>query len=540
MANQTYRANLANDNFPLLSRFKGQTVIVGKTDQDYELDVNNQQKLQKEKEIPQAYYLENVMPTGQGFQSIGYTNRLAAFAGKTDFNDSFILRDVNEKKVIFSPAKGMNYVYDATTGVWASVSPIAANTGMVTTAFLSGITYVFYAKTGCFQYDPATMTFLPVVLTGIIATSIIGICAAQGFLIVWDEYTVYRGQLAAPTNFTPDFTLGSGSDRPQDAKGKIVACLQLPGGFIIYTTNNAVGATFNVNLRQPFTYAEVTGSAGISNITQVSYHDSLGHHYAWTGSGLLKVNKTAAVNIFPEVTDFLTCKIYEEWNAATLAFVETRLTTAVDIKITVTGARFLVISYGINPGAYTYALVYDIAFKRWGKLKINHVCCLEYITPNLVGDIFYTSLKELSYSDLGETTYADLALGLVTDPKAKENLGFMQSDGTVVTVNFDLNHTNDSGLLVLGKYQYVRNSFLVIDEVEVENVNSEVTNFTCLLISSLNGKTATYTKNLYLLEATDLFRRFASETTGLNHSTIFQGTFHICSLKLKFHLDGKE
>lgn len=533
-----YSASLSSDNFPFLSQFKGPTVVLGQYDQNYELSIN-QTRLQKEKQVPEAYYLENIMPSGQGWATTGFTPRVTGLLGATDFDQGLILRDSDQNRVVFSPAKGKNYIFDANNSIWKSIGAIPLNNGMVTSAWLSGVTYVFYENTGCFTYDKDTMTFSPVAFDGIDVTKLKGLTAAQGFLIVWDDLTVYRSQLGSPTEFAPDFTLGSGSEEPQDAKGKILFCLQIPGGYIIYTTANAVGASFNINQRQPFTYKEIAGSAGVTDINQVSYHDSLGTHYAWTTSGLLKLNKDVAINVFPELSDFLAGKIYEEWDPINKALVTTKTSNSLAIKVTVVGARFLIISYGIVAGQFTMAVIYDLAFKRWGKVKINHVHCLEYLAPTISGDVFYINLGEMFYSDLGDLTYADLAEGLFTDPQAKENIGFLQADGTIVTINFDLTQQNCNGVLLLGKYQFRRNSFLVIDDIMIQNVDQANTDFDVLLLSSLNGQTIDYTTEPYLSESDDLYRRYLSEISARNHGIALIGTFHAISMELLMHEDGK-
>src|SRR4051812_43642775 len=114
MAQIQTRANITNDDIPLLSAYRGQTVIVGKFDQDYLFDTNpnNVQRLQRDKEIADAYYAHNVMPTGQGYKTVGFIEKIQSFVGKTDFNKAYILRDPAENKSIFVPAGGKNYIFD--------------------------------------------------------------------------------------------------------------------------------------------------------------------------------------------------------------------------------------------------------------------------------------------------------------------------------------------------------------------------------------------------------------------------------------------
>src|SRR5258708_7205524 len=514
MAQVVYRGNLANDDFPLLSAFKGQTVIVGRIDQDYELDVKSTQKLQREKQIPQLYYCHNVIPTGHGYQSIGFNAKIAPIA-QVDFNDGFVLRDMSENKFLYSPAGGKNYVVDQNVGNWVSRNPIAAEGLLVTVSYLNGETYIFYQKVGCFRYDRATTSMVPVVLTGLVVANINGICAAQGFLVAWDDNnTVYRSQAANPLNFTPDPSLGSGSGIPQDIRGKIVVILPIAGGYLVYTTANVVAGVFQQNIRYPFIYREVSGSAGIKSPNHVSWQDNLGDHYAWTTIGLQQLDKSKSTAVFPDVSDFLTIKIFEDYDTATDIFTVTQLGNQLDLHVTTIGARFVVISYGVAAGIYTHALLFDLALKRWGKIKFTHVDCFSYGNPNLVGVTTFETPKDI--------------------------VAFLQNDGTIKTVNFDLVHTNDSGVIVLGKFQFVRERWLELEMIEFENID-QAYNFSIRILQSYDGKNIDkVTKDPTILKSTGQFRRWGTHgVVGKNISIVGVGTFHLTTDILTFTVGGK-
>jgi len=543
MSQIQYSANLSNDDFPLLSSLQGRTVIVGKTDQDFELEINNQ-KLQREKRIPQAYYAHNVMPTGHGYQSIGFSEKISAHPTATDFGGYFTIRDIDENKSFFSPSGGKNYIWDRNVATWVSVSPIIGNeNAIVTFAYLGGETYIFYEKIGCFKYNKITRLLETVILIGLNVTLINGICSSAGFMLAWDDAnTIYRGQANSPLNFTPAPELGSGSGVPEDIRGKIVTVLSITNGYIVYTTDNAVGASFQQNIRYPFVYKEVQGSSGIRTADHVSWNQNLGEHYVWSKSGLQKTNKTTAVPVYPEVTDFLVSKIFENYDPAIDEFVVTKLTAQVNVMVQVIGERFLTISYGITPPVFTHVIVFDIAFKRFGKIRIDHVHCFKYVIPNLSGDITWEMLGDLTWVDLGDTTWADFATQIRTEETPKEIIGFLGRDGLVNVVQFDLVHTNDSGILVLGKYQYIRENLLTLDSVQVENMEQGY-NFLLKHLVSLNGKTVAYKNDPFLYRSEDLYREFLCtppQTTGINHTLVAKGTFHISSMTMNFHLAGRK
>lgn len=543
MAQFPYRANLSADDIPLLSQLQGQTVIVGKFDQDYTLDsnLNNTQKLQKEKNIPDAYYGHNIVPTGQGYQTVGYVEKVAAMPGVNNFDKVYTLRDPDENKTFYVPANGRNYIFDRNLVSWRSINPIIGHEGaLVTIAYLNGETYIFYKKVGCFKYDKVTSTIIPVVLVGLVVANINGICSSNGFLLAWDDDNViYRSQSVSPLDFTPDPSLGSGAGIPEDIRGKIVVLLPISNGFIVYTTANAVGATFQQNIRYPFIFKEVEGSSGIGAVDHVGYQDNLGEHYVWSKSGLLRVNKSKAIAVFPKITDFLVAKIFEDFDSTTNLFTVNFLATQLNVKMTCVGSRFVVISYGILPGIFTHAIIYDLAHKRFGKLKITHVDCFNFTIPNLSGDISWTMLGDLSWEDLGDTSWADLGIQIQTVETPKEILGFMSSSGQIRIVDFDLIRlTGDDGVLILGKYKFSRSNLLVMDEIAVENMNAG-SDFKLALFTSLDGKNTDRITLPYNDINRGLYRHYFTDQVGENHSLGLKGTFHVISLQMVMHPHGR-
>ena len=75
MAQITYRANLSAKSFPFISDNWGRTVIVPQYDNTFNRELSSQEDSDRDVGIPQAYYMHNVMPTAQGFQSVGWRDR---------------------------------------------------------------------------------------------------------------------------------------------------------------------------------------------------------------------------------------------------------------------------------------------------------------------------------------------------------------------------------------------------------------------------------------------------------------------------------
>ena len=542
MAQHTFAANLSSNEIPLLSSLQAKTVIIGRNDQDFELDVNNQQKLQKERRIPQVYYCHNVMPTDQGYMSVGYSTKIEGLPSVTDFRGAFVLRDIDENKTLFSPSGGKNYIFDRNIAVWRSIgSLVGKDTALVTVAYLDGETYIFYEKTNCYKYNRTTQTLDVVTLTGLTVANINGICSSNGFLIAWDDTnTVYRSQSIDNLNFTPDPTLGSGSGIPEDIKGKITVILPITNGYIVYTTANAVAATFQQNIRYPFIYKEVEGSAGVYSPDHVSWQDNLGHHYALTTAGLQELNKTRATPVFPETTDFIASKIFETFDVTTKTFTTTKLTKQINVHVTAVGSRFVVISYGTG-NIFTHAVVYDLAFKRFGKLKVDHVDCFTYAVPTLSGEITWEMLGELTWDELGDTTWADLGSQVETQEAPKEIIAFLGQDGEVKLVQFDLTRTDDDAVFICGKYQYTRGRWMALDEILIENIDPD-SDYELFVLPSYDGKTPQPAVLPYEVPtSTGYMKHFlcGAVPTGLNQSIGVAGSFHILGLELTFHEHGR-
>jgi len=534
MALLPYAANLNSAFYPFLSRWNGRTVIVEGKDEFYKPKLTTNEPSNPANEgIAQVFYSENVMPAANGIQSIGFLEQLEGIPGSVSFDDYFLLRDIDENKYLFSPANGNNYIYNANFGGWVAVGgPVAP---LTTVAYINGHTYIYFSNVGCYEYNPTTNVLDAVVLVGVVAADLEGICASNGYLIAWDHFSVYRSQPLSILDFTPNPAQGSGGSIPEGIAGQIVACLPIFGGFLIYTTKNIVAASYTQNVRYPFVYKEIPGGAGIQRPNQVSWQENIGSHYAWTQAGLLNVTKSSANSVFNPVTDFLTCGVLETFNAVTNLLEEVELVAPLNVKVAVLGQTWLVISYGIS--SYTHALVYDLNYKRWGKVKITHACAAELILPNLSGAIGWDQLDVFSWTDLGSSSWSNLGTQLITFEAPNTILAFMAEDGTVYSVDFRIIGADHAGVLFLGKYQYVRNRWLSMQELSVECVKL-TSNFQTFLIPTYDGKTLEAPTELVDTNNNGLVKIYGSDIQGHNLSILEKGTFQISSITMDFKLEG--
>ena len=504
MGTITYRANLSAKSIPLLSESFGRSVIVPDKDQNFNRQVTATEDSDKDIGIPQVYYCHNVMPTAQGLQSVGYDPVTPAVPDELGFKSIYIIRDASENKAYFAHTdEGFNYVQEVGETTWKKINDVAA-TGLVSVAFVSGVTYIYFEKVGCYKYDFTTELLVAVPLTGVTAANLIGVTGAAGYLITWTETEIAWSSTIDPTDFVPSIVTGAGGGQVEGAKGKLTIIVTNFLGVIIYTTNNAVAAVYSGNSRYPFNFREIIGAGGVANLELVAA--TTGNQYAYTTSGLQIVSSQNSQTVFPEITDFVAGEYFEDFDEDTLTF-STQITVApMKKKLTVVSDRYMIMSYGVD--SLTHAIVYDIAQKRFGKLKFPHVDCfeLELLAPEVV-----------------ETP--------------RKSIGFLQADGTIKSVNFSVTSQFSSGVALCGKYQFIRSRLLTLESIMLENVRAGA-NFNLYDFYTLDGKNDIRARAT-LKTNRNLYREYNIHKTGVNHSLLFTGAFYLVSLVLEFHVNGR-
>lgn len=566
MAVYEVSCNLSGAQFPFGTEMWGRTIMFPQYDENYDRTIFSTVDPSYEKGLPQVYYMHNVMPTVNGYQAVGYDTAIAVNAssaassafgsfvfGRSGFGNtgpySFVYDRVYQiqtplqNNFLFVPAGGRNFIYDATTTGWTSVSPFPTGDVpdgvQVTTAFIQGQTYIYYANYGCFIYDDINKVLVPTPLVGLDPLAVVGICAANGYMIAVSKTAVAWSSLTTPTDFTPSIVTGAGGGSINDAKGVIIAALQITGGFVLYCGQNAVGATYTGNSNFPFIFLEIAGSGGIQSIDQISWHANMPAHVVLGSYGMQEVNKSVAKGSYIEASDFLAAKLFEDFDEDTSKLTSQYLSSQLNAKIVIIEARYLVISYGVSPVTYTHALVYDLILKRWGKLKVQHSACFEWNAPNLFGFTTYGQLSNTTYGDLSATTYGGLSTQIVSVIRPKKSIAFLQGDGTVLLVNFDLSEDTANGVFMMGKFQFSRRKWIqhqygIIDSISVGN------NFSYTIIPTKDGKTllpfVSSRQNTLLSGAKT--RTYQRVVSGVNISVLFRGQFSLNSFLIGFTTMG--
>ena len=509
MALIQHRINLDSPTFPLLSELLGRTIIVRGSDQTHPQTFATQIAA----DPPQLYYAHNVLPTPYGYQSIGYDSFIPSTI-YTDFIDVITLREASTglTALLGMTKSGKLLISTLAAPAWAEIttSDAAVTRGLtITLAFVHGITYVYFYKLGCYKYDFTLGQLVPVVLNGLNPATIRGIVGSNGYLLAFGDGNAGAwSSILDPTDFVPSLATGAGAGQIEGAQGETIAAIAIQGGIIFLNANNATSAMYQSNGRYPFMFNTIVGCGGLSD-SKFATHLALDSvaAYAYTTSGLQAINPKQAEFIIPEITEFLSGRRLEDFNEDTLTFSVTTPSNVIKKKLAWIADRYLVISYGDE--LLTHALVIDILLSRVGKLKIDHVAVFEFTLYDQT--VFETP---------------------------KKSIGILKGDGSIVVVDTDISATNSNGVAMLGKYQYVRERWLQLQGVDVENIHGSGT-FNLYNMITLDGKTLQAPVAGYDTGNTGLSKTYKFHNTGLNHTLLAKGRFNLVSGILSFNVAGK-
>lgn len=538
MAQIPFRANVQTMTFPLLSELSGRTIIVPAQDQTFVPGVSvpsvaaeGNSAVPADRGIPQIYYAHNVMPSTYGFQSIGYDTPYSGinWSGNTpaavNFKTAQLIQGgqvISGKpagtgfKSYLSLAKvGSNsvFVLDAVAKNWKLVLntiPVVSST-KVTVATVNGVSYIFFSKIGAYIYDNNSNSLIPRTLAGLDVSKVLGIVSSNGYLFAYTSSAVAWSSVVDVEDFVPSDVSGAGGGQLQEAKGEIVTASVTALGLIIYTTANAVSTIYSGNADFPWNFKSIPSSGGVSSPELVSQEQTGGFQQVYSTNGFQQIGHTGAKTVTPQVTDFIAGHLFEDFDSSTNQFVQTEFDWTMNKALAVIADRYVILSYGLQPtGTLTHAIVLDLTQNRMGKLKIPHNSSFE--------------LKSID-SQAAETPRGSIA--------------FLQSDGTIKSVNFNFNAAASDAVLFMGKYQYVRQRMLELFETEFENIKAGA-DFQFLAFPSLDGKNALTPVPGYLQEAAGNYRRYSFEAmVGTNISLLFKGRFNLISLLLWFAPHGR-
>lgn len=585
MAVQRFKLALNNARFPMVSIHAGRATSVPSIDTSARTPRQFQGADENiDFDVAQIIYGENFVPFAEGVKSVSYHTIIEPTVN-TDFDQIFPLRDDEENTVLYSPSKGKNYRYDNIAELWDD-DPMAAKwaaevparyistssehtlaTSKVTRAYVDGKTFVAYSRISLsdtnggasevddgsiYQWNPTTQQLTRVDL-GDAAAIIVnlpitigevdGISSSNGYLLVWSGLTIYW----APFNGTKfDFSAyasgevtGAGSQIPEDIQGPITALIPVSGGFVIFTTKNAIAAFYNSNnFASPWIFKGISNAGGIETYEQAAVEGNLGSLYAYTTGGMQKITLNNADPDFPDVTDFLGGRFFETFNPSDKTFDQGQTTTEFFVKITYCGQRFVVISYGTFPGVYSYALVYDVGLRRWGKLRIVHSDCFSYSYGAEDADLTYSMLSDVSYAEMLAYTYGTAVIqgGALTYPR--QAVAFLLKTGEVKLAVMDWRDPDDESeaFVVIGKCQLTRARLSTLQSLEVEGLRP---GGDVAVWRSIDGHNLEEAEDATLREQNGLYSEWGTDLiTGKNYTVYVNGDFALTSLVFEASNDG--
>ena len=504
MAQQFHEINLHDANFPLLSEQQTRTII-GSSARDTPVGENK----------PGISYCHNVMPSPYGLDSVGFTSVVTSAplpVGVTFDTVKTIYGDEQSKLYLGWDTNGNVYAILPGANFWTALpdtvpSTTDANFDMesVTVGVVDGVSYIYYSKKGAFNFQESSNTLVAVTLTGINIGNTLGVVASSGYLIAYTTLAIAWSSTLDPTDFIPSQVTGAGGGNVAGTAGSILFCTSSTIGILVYTESNIINASYTGNVQFPFKFREIQDSKGGISLDRTALDANGLSQFVYSKAGMQAITSQRAEVVVPEVTNFLAGSRIEDYNTDTKLYEITNLSPPQTLlkKVRYIASRYLIISYGVE--TFTHALVYDLGLKRLGKIKIEHVDCFEYI-----GD-----QKEIS----------------------RESMAFVLSTGEIKTLDFSVNSENSSGVLILGKLQFVRSRLISLLGVEFENVEEDST-FDCFSQVSLDGKSFVTVEGTLDLVDPDL-KVYNFRAEGKNHALVLIGKFNMTTAQVRYSVSSR-
>jgi len=554
MAQIKYRANLSSAIFPMVIAEGGRTTIIPQQDQNFDRRVDPAGE-QKDAGIPQALYLENVMPTVSGYQSVGYIDPGVAIATPL-IDPGYFLAQVWELKAgtptgsvttipvfVFKPRTAGPLQFRAGifgTGTVTISGTVPTVSEGWSVAVVRGVAYLLagtqlYTVTCDPQLGTATLTNITASVTpaGFFSTAGIRfILSSNNYLIAVSATTVYYSSTTTATDFVSSLVTGAGQQDPNDADGVIIIGKSAPGGFYLFTSSRTLYVQYTGNFRFPWKYTTVRGSQGVRFLetSRAVYGDSStsGIFAVEEGLQLKFLQGDEARAVAPEVTDYLTrIKQRDTFESSTNTFGLTPVSVQ-EPSVYLWLNRFLLVSCDetVNPAwnplelkQYQTVLLYDLLLQRYGRLKIPHAFVF-FVEAQLIG-----SADHLAFVDLVANRVRYLSLHNYFNEPLPTGFSYLP-------------HT---GVFLLGKVQLVRSRKLKLEGVDIEGPQhtSVVTpSLTVHDIPSQDGRNFLPAVPLQQKSVSGGLAEYYAHNTAENHSILLKGNFILNTVQMSFSVAG--
>lgn len=513
----------------------------------------------------QLIYAENVMPVPNGIRSVAFEQRVAPTVN-TDFDAVFALRDEDENTVLYSPSAGKNYIYDDVAAAWTTTThdeifaPLTVKTGYdpansrVTYAYVDGYTFVCFSRLvasdnsdmSIMVWDTATKTLQPA--NGLLANipypvgEIDGISSSNGYLLIFSRLSVawapFNGTAFDYQIYANGALTGAGWQTPEDIKAPITALIGLPGGFAIFTGKNAIAANYHSqSIGTPWVFREIPNAGGLESYEQATVEGSKGVITAYTTAGLQTISLNSSEIDHPDVADFIATRTIERYNLESHDFTRGSTTLDFYVKLSNVANRFTVVSYGTMPNIFSYALVYDNALKRWGKLRIQHRDCFYWNYGVVEAGLTYAALGDVPYDSALVDTYESTTGLSNAFTSAQHSIAFLLTTGEILLADWSntLRDVEDSAVAVIGRVQLTRASNVQFNRVELEGFQRGQ----ILVTPSYDGANLATPQELVTIQSSELLTVAGGLIECKNFNLIVQGTFDLSTVIIEGTTGGK-
>lgn len=265
-----------------------------------------------------AYQGYNFLPTSYGYKSYFGTNGsigVDAITSRADFVFTF-QTETFENLLIALCEDGIWIKNGGTAGAWTHakviVPPVDPEVHFEWTyVIISDVLYCYQRGQAQFQKIASLATTPYYTLTDVTPTFLnmagqVGIFRAGGMLGFWDTAdSVSWSNLDDTGDFVPSIETLAGNVTFSDVNGRIVTILPHGEGFMIYASKSIVYIQEALEGTFEWKPKVVLSNSGIAYPQECCYGVPDTVHFAYTNTGLYKIDSARAEIIVPEVTDFL-------------------------------------------------------------------------------------------------------------------------------------------------------------------------------------------------------------------------------------------
>jgi hypothetical protein len=431
---------------------------------------------------PQAYYMDNVFPTSRGYASVSFTGHIPAIPGlATPLLDCFKITSADGSLAYLAITATQLWVFDANYPVWTVRRTFPSSLTPISFANVRGEFYVYVPSLyEILKYDFASSVFASVSLLGIDMTDVSGISDSGDRMLMYSYGQIYWSSVFDALDFVPSLSTGAGSSSILAIKSVITTVVSLGQDFIIYTTQNAVGARATGDFNFPYVFSEIVGSSGAASLNHVAYNSNSQVHVVWTYSGFQEVTTQSAKYIFPELSDGILSGV--RFNYLQGAPVLERL-PKLDVLVRFSSNRWLCVSTKDSSKTfYSDCYVLDTLLGRWGKLTVQHSALLEYWPISVADRFTYDDIagSYATYNDFVDNYRETFGVDLVVNPPIPgDNFGIVTPAGAIFTVapsdtaNYRggiLGITAEVSRIIFGRFKLTRDAGVRLEEVRLSEL----------------------------------------------------------------------